>query len=118
MRFPLIILLNVALLVGLGYYEFKFGRTERLLPLVFVLFGIVTLSMNNSITAGSKSVAKVVLTINIISILVLIEPIHFSYIRSQMDSVYRYIIIGITNIITIGLLAEFLLIKKSQPPKS
>ena len=106
------ILVNVAVLAVVGYYEFKFGRTERLIPLIFVLLGVVTLSMNNSITAGSKSIAKVVLVINIISLLFLIEPIHFSYVRSQLNSVYRYIGIGIMNIVTIALLAEFLLRKK------
>lgn len=106
------ILVNVAVLAGVGYYEFKFGRTERLIPLIFVLLGVVTLSMNNSITAGSKSIAKVVLVINIISLLFLIEPIHFSYVRSQFNSVYRYIGIGIMNIVTIALLTEFLLRKK------
>jgi len=106
------ILVNVAVLAVVGYYEFKFGRTERLIPLIFVLLGVVTLSMNNSITAGSKSIAKVVLVINIISLLFLIEPIHFSYVRSQFNSVYRYIGIGIMNIVTIALLAEFLLRKK------
>lgn len=113
MRFPFIILINVAVLAGVGYYEFKFGRTERLIPLIFVLLGVVTLSMNNSITAGSKSIAKVVLVINIISLLFLIEPIHFSYVRSQFNSVYRYIGIGIINIVTIALLTEFLLKKKA-----
>lgn len=112
MRLPFMILVNVAVLAGVGYYEFKFGRTERLIPLIFVLLGVVTLSMNNSITAGSKSIAKVVLVINIISLLFLIEPIHFSYVRSQFNSVYRYIGIGIMNIVTIALLTEFLLRKK------
>ena len=106
------ILINVFIMVGLGYYEFNYGRTERLIPLIFVFFGIITLSMNNSVTGGSKSIAKVVLVINVASLLFLIEPIYFSYIRSQFDSVYRLITIGVSNLITIGLLSEFLWLRR------
>ncbi len=106
MKFSFLVLLNAILMAGLGFMEFKLGDESRIIPLLFVFLGIITLSMNNTVVAGSTSVAKVVLVFILASIACLIEPIHYAYIRYHMPSVWRY-----SGILMINILTAFALIK-------
>ncbi len=117
MRFSFMILVNALVMMTLGFIEFQYSKENRLLPLLFVFLGIITLSMNNVVVHGSKPVAKVVLAFILTSLILLIEPITYSYERYHMDSVYRYFGIGISNLITISILILFLLKKNRVQSK-
>jgi hypothetical protein len=95
-------------MAAIGFYEFQYGKSGRLLPIAFVFLGVIVLSMNNTVLAGSKSIAKVVLIFLIASFLITIEPIHYSYIRLQNTSVIRLACIAFTNLIGIFLIVQFL----------
>lgn len=94
-------------MTALGFFEFQLGEESRIIPLLFVFLGVITLSMNNTVSAGSSSVGKVVLVFILVSIICLIEPIKYSYIRYHMDSVYRYSGIMVINVITAIALINF-----------